>query len=182
MIKALPFAFVLCCWLSRSGIGGPASPAQPRSTFALTDTIPLPVTLIPSPPAAPLTLRIQPDTALRHFTTIRLEWQLILNGLPAKKGITAPFQLAAGRPTNVPLPVRLPPGPEETYLRVTARLPATPASRLHPYPVFTRLLPLRPWHAVNAITPTGELSFTDTLGIFTITSANTLIRFDKQTG
>jgi beta galactosidase small subunit len=188
MTKASPYAFLMCCWLPLSGIDGPAFPAHSAgnpirphrsASPARSDTACLPVTLVPSAPAAPLTIRIQPDTAFRHYPSIRLEWKLFLNGIPVKKGITGPFQPAFVRPVNIHLPVRLPPGPEEAYLRVTVQ---PPASRLRPSRVFTRLLPLRPWHADNAITPAGELSFTDTLGIFTITSANTLIRFDKQTG
>lgn len=173
MFKPSPYALLVCCWLFVSGL---------RVCAASADTAIGPVTLVPSSPSAPLTLRIRPDTALRHYANIRLEWQLFLNGLPTQKGIISHHSLIPGRPTLIHLPLRLPPGQEEAYLRVTGRKPLLPGARTTPSPLFTCMLPLRPWQQDNSIAPTGDLTFGDTLDVFTITSAGARLQFDKQTG
>ncbi len=132
------------------------------------------------------TIRINNDTLLRRYTNIILEWQLLVNGSARQKGAFHSLLLSPRRPTLAHLPVRLLPGNEEIDVRVVLRRPAASSDRLaSPNPVlplFNELLPLRPWHEDNTIRPAGDLVFTDTNGIFTITAANTLVQFDKQTG
>ncbi len=132
------------------------------------------------------TIRINNDTLLRRYTNIILEGQLLVNGSAGQKGAFRTLLLSPRRPTLVHLPVRLLPGNEEVDVRVVLRRPATSSDRIaSPNPVlplFNELLPLRPWREDNTIRPAGDLVFTDTNGIFTITAANTLVQFDKQTG
>ena len=150
------------------------------------------VTLLPVSATGECTIRINNDTLLRRYTNIILEWQLLVNGKARQKGVFHALLISPRRPTLVHLPVRLLPGNEEVDVRVVLRQPARstnqPASpnriaSTNPVlPLFNELLPLRPWREDNTIRPAGDLVFTDTNGIFTITAANTLVQFDKQTG
>ncbi len=195
MTKLLPYALLLCCGLPPAAAlaapsvwPGPDAPITPVSAAlsAADTTAPL-LSLVPSPSAAGITIRIGNDTLAAKSANIRLEWQLLVNGVPRQKGVLPSLSLSSRRPILAHLPLRLPPGNDELYLRVTGRR-QPPASGIHPGtpqstpPLFTGLLQLRAWHMDNAIPAAGDLVFSDSNGIFTITSANALLQFDKQTG
>ena len=157
---------------------------SPDPAPPLTDTSAPEITLVTAPPNGPVTISI--STRLNSPTNIRLEWQVLLNGLPGPKGVL-PLLLNPHHPSVLHLPIKLGPGNEEAWLRVTCRPvthPAPAGKRVSPPPAaaFERLLPLRPWHGDLAIPPAGELTFTDSNGLFTISAHNMLIQFDKQTG
>jgi hypothetical protein len=149
------------------------------STLPADTSSPL-VSLLPVSATGECTLRINNDTLLRRYTNIILEWQLLVNGNTRQKGVFHTLLLSPRRPTLVRLPVRLIPGNEEVDVRVVLRRPA--ASPNPALPLFNGLLPLRPWREDNTIRPAGDLAFTDSNGVFTITAVNTLVQFDKQTG
>jgi len=44
------------------------------------------------------------------------------------------------------------------------------------------MIPVRPWKGDYSIPPTGEIAFTDSGDLFTVTSANAAFRFDKESG
>ena len=172
--------------LNIAPITHPHQALLPTDTSALkiTDTSAPVITLITAPPNGPVTISV--STRLNSTTNIRLEWQVLLNGLPGPKGVL-PLLLNPHHPSILHLPIKPGPGNEEAWLRVTCR-PAThpvPAGkRVSPTPAatFERLLPLRPWHGDLAIPPAGELTFTDSNGLFTISAPSMLIQFDKPTG
>jgi beta-galactosidase len=151
----------------------------------LTDTSAPEITLVAAPPNGSVTISV--STRLNTSTNIRLEWQILLNGLPGPKGVFPLLPLHPHHPSVLHLPVKLAPGNEEAWLRVTCRPAAHPlpkGKRVAPAPAagFERLLPLHPWRGDLAIPPAGELTFTDSNGLFTISAPNMLIQFDKQTG
>ena len=133
------------------------------------------ITLVSLPANGPVTVSIASKTT----TNIRLEWQLLLNGLPGPKGAIPALYLSPHHATQARLPLKLPPGTEEAWLRITCRRPGAPRNTA---PLSSTLLPLRPWQGDRSIPAAGELAFTDSNGIFTITAPNILIQFDKQTG
>lgn len=145
--------------------------AIPFAALAATDTLPFHLELIPATPNAPPKLSISPTN--RSPANLRIEWQVLLNGLPGQKGLFSTVALLPHHPTLLRLPLRSLPAGEEAWLRVTCR---------HAHTVFTRLLPLSPWRGDAAIRPTGELTFNDSNNIFTITAPGTRIEFDKQSG
>ncbi len=161
----------------------PITPPNPAPL--LTDTSAPEITLVTAPPNGPVTISV--STRLNSTTNIRLEWQVLLNGLPGPKGVFPLLPLTPHHASVLHLPVKLGPGNEEAWLRVTCRPTTHPipkAKLVSPPPAagFERLLPLRPWHGDLAIPPAGELTFTDSNGLFTISAANMQIQFDKQTG
>ena len=191
------FFFVLwilfCAFRPVMTVLSPAPPIPPTSTPPLlinstppfTDTSAPEITLVAAPANGPVTISI--SNRLNATSNIRLEWQVLLNGMPGPKGVVPILPLNPHHASILHLPIKLPPGNEEAWLRVTClraahslpggkRIPPTPATG------FERLLPLRPWHGDLAIPPAGELTFTDSNGLFTISAPNTLIQFDKQTG
>jgi Beta galactosidase small chain len=143
--------------------------------FGQIDTAAPAITLAAASPAGFLTISItgRPKAPAK----IRLAWQILLNGQPGPKGFFPPLYVVPDRPQRLRLPVKLPPGNEEAWLRITCSPLSEPARAR-----YVTLLPLRPWHGDPAIPPAGELLFTDSNNIFSITAPNTLIQFDKQTG
>lgn len=168
MMKPSPYVLPLSCGLLVFMLW---MPCFASGSASLADTTKFNIELLPATAATPMKLSIAADAKLP--TNIRLEWQVLLNGLPGQKGVFPAITIAPHHPTLLRLPLKLPADNEEAWLRVTCR---------HAHTTYTRLLQLRPWHGDQAIPPTGELSFTDSNNIFTITAPNTLIEFDKQTG
>jgi len=132
-------------------------------------------TLASSPANRPTTVSIISKTT----TNIRLEWLVLLNGQPGQKGAIPALYLSPRHATLARLPLRLPGGTEEAWLRITCRRPGAPHNA---DPLTTTLLLLRPWQGPGSIPAAGELAFNDSNSIFTITTPNSLIQFDKQTG
>ena len=154
---------MLCCAFRQGTTSFAPSPAIDTTQFRID--------LLPATAAGPVEISISTEEKLP--ANIRLEWQVLLNGLPGQKGIFPAISLVPHHPTVLRLPLKWPAGNEEAWLRVICR-------RSHN--TFVRLLPLRPWHGDPAVPPAGELTFNDSNNIFTITAPNTLIGFDKQTG
>jgi hypothetical protein len=152
---------MLCCSFRQGAVG----------FTPFTDTIPFHIDILPATATTPLKLSI--SAANKTTTNIRIEWQVLLNGLPGQKGVFPTVALLPHHPALLRLPVKLPPAGEEAWVRVTCR---------HAQTAFVQLLPLSPWHGDATIPPTGELTFNDSNNIFTVTAAGTSIGFDKQTG
>ena len=110
---------------------------------------------------------------------IRLEYQLLHNGVPGHKGVLSGLYVSSRHASHARLPLKMPPGDEEIWLRITCR---RTGARRNTVPIATALLPLRSWHGDRSVAPAGDLVFTDSNDIFTITAPNTQIQFDKQTG
>ena len=147
-------------------------PVFASGSTSFVDTTHIHIDLIPATAAAPMKLSVTTDA--KTPTNIRLEWQVLLNGLPgSQKGSFPIVSLLPHHPTLLRLPLKLSADNGEAWLRVTCR---------HAHATYTYLLPLRPWRGDQTIPPAGELSFTDSNNIFTISASNTLIEFDKQTG
>jgi hypothetical protein len=179
LLPALPLCtglLPLALFLSFS----PPRPGLPRPITPLTqnDTTPL-ATLHAS--SGRVTLQLYPPLLQGHYTDINLEWQSTVNGLPGQKGVLLHRNLSATGPTSIILPLRLPPTNDEIILHVTGRLAPTPGKKQNA-PLFTTYLPLRPWRGDYFLPAAGDLSFTDSNNVFTITSAKTQVQFDKQTG
>ena len=153
--------WVLCCAF------------QPVICFAVpaADTTHFRIELLSATAAGPVKIGVGADG--KGPINIRLQWQILLNGVPGQKGILPDVALTPGHPSTLRLPLKLPPGNDEAWLKVTCRYRAL---------TFVRLLPLRPWGGDPVIPPAGELTFADSNNTFTITAPNTLIQFDKQTG
>jgi hypothetical protein len=110
-----------------------------------------------------------------------MEWQTLVNGQPAQKGFYLHHNFSAIAPTNFELPLRLPNTNDEIVLQVTGRL-AAPAGHAQNAPLFTIWMPHHFWRGDYSIPAAGDLSFTDSNNVFTITSATMQAQFDKQTG
>ena len=128
-----------------------------------------------------ITLGLYPAILQVHYINISLEWQTLANGQPAQKGVLPHRNLSSTGPTYIVLPLHIPVSQNEIILQVTGRLAAAPGHKPNP-PLFTTYLPLRPWGGDYSMPSAGDLSFTDSNNIFTITSARTQVEFDKQTG
>lgn len=135
------------------------------------DTLPYHIELIPATATASMKLSIASTS--RVPINIRIEWQVLLNGLPGQKGFFSNVSLLPRHAALLRLPFKLPTSGNEAWLRVTCR---------HAHTTFTQLLPLSPWRGDAMIPPTGDLTFTDSNNIFTITAPGALIEFDKQSG
>lgn len=180
-MKPSTYVLPLCCGLSlyllgvfccafRQDVVRPAV-RQDAPRVPAIDTVPYRIELIPATATAPLKLSIA--SATRVPTNIRIEWQVLLNGLPGQKGFFFNVSLVPRRAALLRLPLKLPTGGDEAWLRVTCR---------HAHTTFTQLLPLTPWRGDARVPPTGDLTFTDSNNIFTIAAPGTLIEFDKQSG
>lgn len=131
---------------------------------------------------ADTTIYIKKDTTLNRYPAIRVEWQLLINGVIAQKGVIPVLPLSSKHPTALHLPARLPAGNAEAILRLVYRRPSSGGGKARLAPLLTRLIPVRSWGGDYAIPPVGDLTFTDTNDVFTITSATAFFQFDKQTG
>jgi hypothetical protein len=150
----------------------------PTAAACSSDTSsPAAARVIPSSLNAPLTLRIAGDSLPRGNTNINLQWQLLVNGTLKQKGELRGLILPPRRPALVHLPLRLPRDNVEAFLRLEYHS----AAANHPL-LATEFLPLRSWGLDNSIPGAGELNFSDSGDVFTITSSMIRIRFDKETG
>ena len=170
MRKLLPFALVLC-----SGLSIFAADILRPGTIALLHPG------ITAPPRPDTTIYIHKDTALRRYPVIRLEWQMLVNGFVAQKGVIPLVTLSSKHPTAVPIPAKFTSGNDEVILRLIYRRPSSGRST-NSAPLLTRTIPIRPWKGDYSIPPTGDIAFTDSGDLFTVTSPNALFRFDKQSG
>lgn len=153
----------------------PAAPGFPPQTDTTpSGTIP--------PYSSQVHLGLYPPLLKGHYTNINVEWQTLVNGQPAQKGFFLHRNFSATSPTNFVLPLRLPnTNNNEIILQVTGRLAAAPGHTQNA-PLFIQWLPQRFWRGDHSIPSAGDLSFTDSNNIFTITSARMQAQFDKQTG
>ena len=144
-------------------------PVKPATTPSLS------ISATPAP--APIILRILNDSGLQNYANIILDWELRANGSIRQKGSIGNLPIAPKHPATLRLPVRIPStSSEELFLALRYRYRAG-------RPLATASFLLKPWtNAQLPVRPSGELSFTDENGLFTIQSPITLIRFDKQTG
>ena len=148
---------------------------------AIADTIPA----VPKPQpllttlisVSPLALRILNDSGLHDYANIVLDWEIRANGLVRQKGSLGNLPIPPNHPAIIRLPVRIPPATgEELFLGLHYRY-------RNKKPVADQQLLLKPWTGNQILVkPTGDLSFTDSNGLFTILSPIALLRFDKQTG
>jgi beta-galactosidase len=156
MKKLLPYALSFCCGMPFLALG------QPIRTILLP---------------APGSIRILNDSLHKNYTNITLEWQLLVNGVPGQKGSVPGLLLLPGHPRTIRLPLHLPTGGEEAFLQIGYRSPIRPRPL-----IASRQLKLKTWGGDANIPATGELSFTDSNDLFTITSQKLRLLFDKQTG
>ncbi|HMI59397.1 MAG TPA: hypothetical protein VK518_00770 [Puia sp.] len=144
---------------------------------------------------SPIALRILNDSGLHDYANIVLDWELRANGLVRQKGSLGNLPIPPNRPAIIRLPVRIPPATgEELFLGLHYRYrnirTAGHAATTTPHPPATpgrtlasEQLQLKPWTGNQIpVKPAGDLSFTDSNGLFTILSPIALLRFDKQTG
>ncbi|GGA89800.1 beta-galactosidase domain 4-containing protein [Puia dinghuensis] len=119
-------------------------------------------------------IRITNDSLLQNYTNITLDWQLLVDGITKQKGSLPALLLTPGHSRTVRLPLHLPTGYEEAYLSVQYR-------RLKKSLAAQQLL-IKTWGGDTFIPAAGELSFTDSNDVFTVTSPVLHLHFDKQTG
>ena len=139
-------------------------------------TSPLLTTLVSSSSGQPITIRVVNDSGIRDYANITLNWELKANGSVRQKGKLTTLPIPPKKPTLIRLPVRIAAdAPEELYLDLHYYYHKRPAGEAH--------FLLHPWTGSQLpIKPTGELTFTDENGVFTIQSPAVQLRFDKQTG
>jgi hypothetical protein len=180
MKKPLPHALPLCFGLPLLALSLSFSTPHPNpGRPTQNDTTPTAASHLDT--NGRLTLDLYPSLLHNHYTNINLEWQTTVNGLPGQKGVLVHRNLSASRPTNIVLPFRVHPRNDEILLQVTGRL-AISSGNKQDTPLFTTFLPVSPWKGDYSMPSAGDLSFTDSNNIFTITSAKTQVQFDKQTG
>ena len=128
-------------------------------------------------------IRIYSDAPAGNLSNTILEWELLLNGMVRQKGTIGQLLIAPKHSALFRLPAKMPPGNEEAFLHLRyvtrKKPPQIPAS----YLVAEEQLLLRTWNGNDLpIRPTGELSFKDEDGLFSISSPSILLQFNKQTG
>lgn len=186
MKRLLAYALSFCCGMPFFVLGQPI-----RTTLlfpaagAIRSSSPAAGGIRSSSPAVggrntpPLwSIRVINDSLRKNYTNVTLEWQLWVNGLLAQKATVPGLALFPGQPRTVRLPLRLPAGGEEAFVRVSYRSPNRPQGPS----ITTQQLKLKTWGGDASIPGTGELTFTDSNDIFMITSQKLRILFDKQTG
>ena len=133
---------------------------------------------------SPLALRILNDSGLHDYANIVLDWELRANGLVRQKGSLGNLPIPPNRPAVIRLPVRIPSATgEELFLGLRYRYRNTKTAATPARTLASEELLLRPWPGSQIpVKPTGDLSFTDSNGLFTILSPIAQLRFDKQTG
>jgi len=139
-------------------------------------TSPILTVLVPSTPGQPIAIRVVNDSGLKDYTNITLNWELMANGLVRQKGKLAALPIPPKKPALIHLPVRVAPNAaEELYLNLHYNYRRQPLSSAH--------LLLHPWTGSQLpVRPTGDLTYIDSNGIFTVQSPAFQARFDKQTG
>jgi hypothetical protein len=152
---------------------------------------PVPGQPIRTTPAPPNGIRVQPDSPHQNYINITLDWQLFVNGHVFQKGVTPGLQLLSGRPQTIRLPLKPLPPNAESYLTVSYHPPLrndapSPHKDLPPNRKASSLaaqtLRWTNWTGDTYVPGAGELSFTDSNDLFTISSPQLRITFDKQTG
>jgi len=131
-----------------------------------------------------IALRIYNDYAFRDLSHLAMEWQVLVNGVAGQRGV-APLPLIGPQKTGrIQLPVRMP-AVGEVMINITYRQkkaePLLPAGHI----VASGQLMLREAYINDvSVHPSGELTFKDEGGTFTISSPATGldIQFNKQTG
>ena len=156
MKKLLACALSFCCGISFS-----ASGQSIRTAFL-------------SPPGV---IRITNDSLQKNNANIVLDWQLLVNGLSRQKGSVPGLLLIPGHSRTLRLPLHLPTGGEEAFLKVDYRGPV----RSRPA-IVSQMVKCKPWGGDISMPAAGELSFTDSNDVFTVTSPGLHLQFDKQTG
>ncbi len=180
MKKPLPHALPLCFGLSLLALSLSFSTPHPNPSGLPPQNDTTPAATLQQK-GGQIILVLYPTLLQGHYTNIMFEWQTLVNGLSGQKGVVLRRNLSATGPTAIVLPLRFPPGTGEVGLQVTGRLAAAPGHKPNT-PLFTSYLPLHPWRGDYTMPAAGDLSFTDSNNIFTITSAKTQVQFDKQTG
>jgi len=140
-------------------------------------------------PATSVKIRITNDSLRKNYTNITLAWQVIANGLVTRKGMIPGLTLVPGHPRMLALPVPAPARGEEAFIKVeyraAARGPLAARARIQPpsMPALaTQTLPLTRWGGDIRIPATGELSFADSNNVFTVSSPDLRLSFDKESG
>jgi len=132
----------------------------------------------------PVTIPISHDPALKDLSSVRLDWEVTVNGLPRQKGTTLNLPLALQRSQNLRIPVHVTvTAGDEVFLQLHYRLkkeaPPLPAG----YRVAgQQLLLKKPMGADLSVHPDGILTLGDEGGIFTVNSPQVRLQFNKQTG
>lgn len=121
------------------------------------------------------TLRITNDSLLKNYTNITLHWQFLVNGILRQKGSIPGLTLLPGHPRTLHLPLAPPAPGDESYIKVEYRYPPRRV-------LAAQALPMTPWGGDIRIPVTGELSFTDSNDVFTISSPTLRLSFDKESG
>jgi len=163
-------------------IAAPAASGHPAAASP-----PSPAAAHPPPPGAPVILRILNDSGLHNYANIVLDWELRANGLVRQKGSLSNLPIPPKHPATVRLPVRISSAQPPSNAGASATDQELVLGLHYHYrnkPVLAEeQFLLKPWSgSQGSVHPTGELSFTDENGIFTIQSPGVLISFDKQTG
>jgi hypothetical protein len=129
------------------------------------------------------TLRITNDSVVKDYTNITLRWQLYVNGLVRQKGRIPGLTLLPHRPRVLHLPLKPPAPAEEAWLRVEYRK-ATPdgPEGITAKGIPSTWIPWTVWGGDITIPAAGNLDFTDSNDVFTVTSPTLHASFDKQTG
>jgi hypothetical protein len=144
---------------------------------------PRPPALNASPASKPITIRIFNDAPSGNLSNMILRWELVLNGTVRQKGTILQLPIAPKHSALFHIPAKIPPTTEEAFLHLQyltrRKTPQSPANFLIAEEQFL----LRTWSANElSIHPTGDLSFKDEDGLFTISSPSILLQFNKQTG
>ena len=135
----------------------------------------------PAPGTA--TIRIYNDAPTGNLSNTILQWELLLNGTVRQKGTIGQLLIAPKHSALFHLPAKIPPGTEEAFLHLQYVTRKTPPQITTSHLIAEEQLLLRTWGGNDLpIRPTGELSFTDEDGLFSISSPSILLRFNKQTG
>ena len=185
MKKSMPTALLfICMHLFLFARPVPPSSAPVLLFPSLADTLP-PIHTVLVPPATQTgaAIRIYNDATSGNLSNTILEWELLLNGMVRQKGTISQLLIAPKHSALLRLPAKMPLSTEEAFLHLRyvtrKKPPQIPASHL----IAEEQLLLRIWNGNELpIRPTGELSFTDEEGLFSISSPSILLRFNKQTG
>ncbi|MBS1604143.1 MAG: hypothetical protein JST42_15860 [Bacteroidetes bacterium] len=145
-------------------------------------TSPILTTLAPSLPGQPIAVRVVNDSGLKDYTNITLNWELMANGLVRQKGKLTSLPIPPKKPALIHLPARVAiNGSEELYLNLHYYYRKHPPA--HPVLLSGAHILVHPWTGSQLpVKPVGDLSYTDSNGIFTVQSPAFRVRFDKQTG
>jgi beta-galactosidase len=178
MKKLLPTALLLFCMHSTLY----ARPELLADTLGPIVTTLVPTRPAPSPGVSPVTIRVFNNSS-HSLAGMTLVWELLANGIVRQKGSIPQLSIAPQHSALFRLPAKIPPTNEELFLHVQYKLRKATPSHTESRLVTEDQLLLKAWNANDlGVRPSGELSFTDEDGFFTISSPAILLRFNKQTG